>query len=256
MMLARQAALLLSRRRQPCPQISCSGSLLWRAVLQAEPHALHVAATQGTRASSTVADGARQLSFRLFAGQHWNDLRSLANAYKQLSKFRLSALVVSTAAAGFVAGQSVTAAGNTSPIFQKMLSFCTALTHVETAGSGPSIDWAALCWTSGGTMMAAASANTLNQVREVWQDSQMHRTCRRPLPSGRVSRLHAVGLAATLGLGSLGVLATQVGRQQHCPQPCSSCTMPCCFSRRASMGTQPYSSPPTCCRHAHAGRTR
>ena len=59
-------------------------------------------------------------------------------------------------------------------------------------------------------MMAAASANTLNQVREVWQDSQMHRTCRRPLPSGRVSRLHAVGLAATLGLGSLGVLATQV----------------------------------------------
>ena len=78
------------------------------------------------------------------------------------------------------------------------------------AGSGPDIDWAGLCWTSLGTMMAAASANTLNQVREVWQDSQMHRTCRRPLPSGRVSRLHAVALAAALGLGSLGVLASQV----------------------------------------------
>ena len=83
------------------------------------------------------------------------------------------------------------------------------------AGSGPDIDWAGLCWTSLGTMMAAASANTLNQVREVWQDSQMQRTCRRPLPAGRVSRLHAVALAATLGVGSLGVLASQVNSPRH-----------------------------------------
>ena len=82
------------------------------------------------------------------------------------------------------------------------------------AGSGPSVDLPKLCWTSAGTLMAAASANTLNQVREVWQDSQMKRTWKRPLPTGRVGRLHAVSLAAALGLGGVGLLASQVRAQQ------------------------------------------
>lgn len=34
-------------------------------------------------------------------------------------------------------------------------------------GSGSAIDVAGLCWTCTGTMMVAASANSLNQVREI-----------------------------------------------------------------------------------------
>ena len=55
-------------------------------------------------------------------------------AYAKLSKLRLSALVTSTAAAGYV------------------------------AGSPEQIDWAGLAWVSAGTMGAAACANALNQA--------------------------------------------------------------------------------------------
>lgn len=58
----------------------------------------------------------------------------LLRNWRQLSKFKLSALVVASSAAGFV------------------------------AGSGERVDWSKLAWTSLGTMGAAASANTLNQV--------------------------------------------------------------------------------------------
>lgn len=58
----------------------------------------------------------------------------LLRNWKQLSKFKLSALVVASSAAGFV------------------------------AGSGERVDWSKLAWTALGTMGAAASANTLNQV--------------------------------------------------------------------------------------------
>lgn len=60
--------------------------------------------------------------------------KTLLQSYKQLSKARLSALVVLTAGAGFV------------------------------AGSGDDFDWSGLLWTSLGTFGAAACANTLNQV--------------------------------------------------------------------------------------------
>jgi hypothetical protein len=60
----------------------------------------------------------------------------LLQLYKQLSKARLSALVVSTACVGYV------------------------------AGSGEKIDWPGLGWTAVGTFAAAASANAWNQVRK------------------------------------------------------------------------------------------
>jgi len=62
-------------------------------------------------------------------------LAELLRAYSKLSKIRLSALVTSTAAAGYV------------------------------AGSPEQIDWAGLAWLSAGTMGAAACANSLNQAR-------------------------------------------------------------------------------------------
>ncbi len=100
--------------------------------------------------------------------------------YKQLSKFKLSSLVVLTSAAGYV------------------------------AGSGQEIDWFGLGWTSLGTFGAAAAANTLNQIYEVVNDSKMSRTCNRPLPAGRMTRLHAATFALTMGSLGLGVLMEKV----------------------------------------------
>jgi len=95
---------------------------------------------------------------------------------KQLSKFRLSALVALTGSAGFV------------------------------AGSGEQLDWAGLAWTSLGTMGAACSANALNQLYEISNDARMRRTSNRPLPSGRMSPAFAAGFALASGAAGLGIL--------------------------------------------------
>lgn len=125
-------------------------------------------------------------------------LRELAQLYKQLSKAKLSALVVSTTAAGFV------------------------------AGSGDHTDWTKLWWTYVGTTAAASSANALNQIYEVANDSMMKRTARRPLPTGKMSMAHALAFAAVTGIGGVAILARQVTQPheslEHC---CQSCCVPC-----------------------------
>jgi protoheme IX farnesyltransferase len=107
-------------------------------------------------------------------------LKGVVNDYKKLSKFRLSALVALTASAGYA------------------------------AGSGDSIDYAQLAWTSLGTLGAAACANTLNQLYEVFNDSRMTRTANRPLPAGRLSTRHAKVFALLTGAAGLWVLAEKV----------------------------------------------
>ncbi|KAI3954155.1 hypothetical protein MKW98_017979 [Papaver atlanticum] len=97
--------------------------------------------------------------------------------YWELSKARLSMLVVATSGAGFV------------------------------LGSGGAIDVAGLCLTCTGTMMVAASANSLNQVFEIKNDAKMKRTARRPLPSGRISLPHAAIWATTVGVTGTALLA-------------------------------------------------
>ena len=126
------------------------------------------------RIYSTAATTATETAF------NFARVRELAQLYKQLSKAKLSALVVSTTAAGFV------------------------------AGSEDSIDWKKLGWTYIGTTAAASSANALNQIYEVTNDSLMKRTQRRPLPAGKMSMAHALAFAAVTGLGGIGVLASQV----------------------------------------------
>ena len=94
------------------------------------------------------------------------------SAMAQLSKARLSLLVVSTAASAFV------------------------------MGSGESVDARGLALTSAGTFACAAAANALNQLWEVKNDSLMMRTKHRPLPSGRVSAIFAGSFAVVCsGLG-------------------------------------------------------
>jgi len=124
-------------------------------------------------------------------------LKDYLSVSAQLSKARLSLLVVSTAAGAFA------------------------------MGSGETVDAWGLAVTSVGTFACAASANTLNQIWEVKSDALMMRTRHRPLPSGRISTKFALGfalinagigcamlcmtpggpLAAYLGAGNIGLYA-------------------------------------------------
>ncbi|KAF6987507.1 hypothetical protein CFC21_005143 [Triticum aestivum] len=105
-----------------------------------------------------------------------NVLRHYGRCYWELSKARLSALVLATSGAGYV------------------------------LGSGSIVDIAGLCYTCTGTMMVAASANTFNQVFEVKNDAKMKRTMRRPLPSGRISPVHAAMWATSVGAAGTTLL--------------------------------------------------
>ncbi|TVU33926.1 hypothetical protein EJB05_15742, partial [Eragrostis curvula] len=111
------------------------------------------------------------------AGSVSDALRHYGRCYFELSKARLSALVVATSGAGYV------------------------------LGSGNIVDIAGLCFTCTGTMMVAASANTLNQVFEIKNDAKMKRTMRRPLPSGRISPAHAAMWATSVGAAGTALLA-------------------------------------------------
>jgi protoheme IX farnesyltransferase len=95
--------------------------------------------------------------------------------YGELSKFRLSSLVVMTTGAGFLA-------------------------------TGLPIDWAVLSATCFGTALCAASANTFNQTIEAKYDANMNRTKSRPLPSGRVSTKEAIGWGIASGVAGTSML--------------------------------------------------
>ncbi|XAR54246.1 hypothetical protein NMG60_11029291 [Bertholletia excelsa] len=105
--------------------------------------------------------------------------RHYGRCYWELSKAKLSMLVVATSGAGFV------------------------------LGSGSAIDYVGLCCTCAGTMMVAASANSLNQVFEINNDAKMKRTRLRPLPSGRISIPHALSWASSVGAAGTAMLASQ-----------------------------------------------
>ncbi|KAK3224699.1 hypothetical protein Dsin_004561 [Dipteronia sinensis] len=123
--------------------------------------------SDGIRAAATPASAFDLLSL----GRHFG------RCYWELSKARLSLLVVATSGTGYV------------------------------LGSGNAIDLAGLCWTCTGTMMVAASANSLNQVFEISNDAKMKRTMLRPLPSGRISIPHAATWATSVGLAGTALLA-------------------------------------------------
>ncbi len=101
-------------------------------------------------------------------------------AYLELTKPRLTALVLVTAAVGFVLGSG-----------------------------GPVQGWRWL-WTLTGTALTVGGANSLNQWMEHWRDGRMERTRRRPLPEGRLTPRQALLWGLSLGLAGPGVLVSLV----------------------------------------------
>jgi protoheme IX farnesyltransferase len=105
--------------------------------------------------------------------------RGLISQYLELTKARLSALVLVTTGVGFV------------------------------LASDQAIDWTRMLWTMLGTALCAGCANALNQLWEIGRDGRMLRTRGRPLPSGAMSARHAF-LAAVI-MGYLGVAMLGLG---------------------------------------------
>lgn len=107
------------------------------------------------------------------------DVSKLPNIYMRLSKIRLTGLVVITTAAGYVIAPGLLDL----PTF---FSVCV------------------------GTGLTSAAANAINQFLEVPYDSQMARTKARPIVTGMITPLHAVGFAATCAVVGVPLLALNV----------------------------------------------
>lgn len=101
---------------------------------------------------------------------------STAPAYVELTKPRLSSLVLLTALVGYVG-----------------------------ALKGP-INWVILLATLMGTALVAGGANALNQVIERDLDARMDRTRQRPLPSNRLDPLQATRFAVLISITGLLIL--------------------------------------------------
>ncbi len=100
----------------------------------------------------------------------------LFKPYLQLAKPRLTAMVLLTAATGYLL-----------------------------ASRGP-IDWRRLGLALLGTGLAAIGAGTFNQLLEADRDAKMQRTRRRPLPTGAISPIHAFAFAVAATAAGLGLL--------------------------------------------------
>ena len=100
----------------------------------------------------------------------------IVRSYLELTKARLSALVVMSTAVGFII-----------------------------AGQSP-IDWILLAWTILGTTLAAAAASIFNQLIEINLDAKMKRTRDRPLPTGAISPRHCFILAMLTGYAGIALL--------------------------------------------------
>ena len=244
--LARQVAAEASSAASSCGP-STSGRLelgSWALTTARQQQHRWLSGGVAAAAASAAASEAAATS-RRGAPTGQRRLKLAYQNYRQLSKMRLSLLVVATSAAGYA------------------------------AGSDESIDWAGLGWTSLGTMLASSSANALNQVTaqftccrnrttnpaancmlggrspcigeqgglcatafhccatphqpnqhsfgaftavfalpQVYErvnDGLMKRTMNRPLPTGRMTPRHGLAFAAVAGVGGVWLLAEKVG---------------------------------------------
>lgn len=82
--------------------------------------------------------------------------------------------------------------------------------------SGNSLDLMRLFFTLLGTALVAGASQALNQVIEMEVDRLMERTSDRPLPAGRIKRVHALMLAVVMASAGIAVLATTVNVASAC----------------------------------------
>uniref|UniRef100_A0A3P8W360 Protoheme IX farnesyltransferase, mitochondrial n=1 Tax=Cynoglossus semilaevis TaxID=244447 RepID=A0A3P8W360_CYNSE len=107
------------------------------------------------------------------------EMEDLPSIYAKLAKIKLTALVVTTAAAGYAMA----------PVpFDPLIFVVSSL----------------------GTGLASCSANSINQYFEVPFDSNMNRTKNRPLVRGQISPLHAVSFALATGASGVALLTLAV----------------------------------------------
>lgn len=112
--------------------------------------------------------------------RNFSKIRNTGSLWKtlaELTKFRLSSLVVFTTAAGFI------------------------------CAGGP-IDMMTMGYACAGTALCAASAGTFNQVFEIENDRAMKRTLNRPLPSGKITAAQAATVGAITGVTGTALLYT------------------------------------------------
>jgi hypothetical protein len=141
-------------------------SLVLRSGISGSSNNDKIVDSQSIRASSTIVrDKDNSMTGR----------NSRLYIYPELSKYRLSALVVVTSGAGFLC-------------------------------AGAPIDLCSLTAVTTGTALCAASAGTFNQVLERDLDAKMFRTRLRPLPSGRISTLEATTWGFSSGLSGIALL--------------------------------------------------
>ncbi|PWZ02019.1 hypothetical protein BCV70DRAFT_235655 [Testicularia cyperi] len=137
------------------------------------------------RSQSAIRSASQPLSMTSYRPVPPLTLSTTPKLYRQLSKSRLTFLVVLTGMAGYALCPAVLTVAAHSPV--------TTL----------------LALTAGMTMCSAA-ANTLNQLVEAPYDAQMPRTRGRPLPSRAVTPLHAFAFASASTAGGVGLLAYMV----------------------------------------------
>ncbi len=102
-------------------------------------------------------------------------LRGKMSAYLELSKSGIVTLVLISVLGGYLIGQP----------------------------SETSLSWIRMATTLVGVLFLASGSSALNQLQEIPQDTQMPRTAKRPLPSGRISQAGAwifTGVAISSGL--------------------------------------------------------
>ncbi|KAJ1936938.1 Protoheme IX farnesyltransferase, mitochondrial, partial [Kickxella alabastrina] len=107
--------------------------------------------------------------------QSQTPLSNIGKVYSDLSKDKLTGFVVLTAMAGY--------------------AIAPGAAQVVT-----------LLWTTLGTTLCAASANSFNQWIEVPYDAQMSRTRNRPLARHALAPLHALAFAVSSGVGGVTAL--------------------------------------------------
>ncbi|KAM9832559.1 protoheme IX farnesyltransferase, mitochondrial [Neosynchiropus ocellatus] len=139
--------------------------------------------TEGTSSESPHVQVETDEAKEARLDRQWKQLKvevsDLPDIYARLAKIKLTALVVTTAAAGYAMA----------PVpFDPCVFFLASL----------------------GTGLASCSANSINQYFEVPFDSNMNRTRNRPLVRGQISPLHAVSFALACGVSGVALLTLTV----------------------------------------------